>query len=99
MPRVVVKLWPGKSEKQKTQLAKEIVKDVMSVLNYGEEAVSVAIEEVPPQDWTEKVYKADIVKHWDKLYQKPGYNPVEERAAGEAFAAPCRKSQPGPPVR
>ena len=52
-----MKLWPGKSEQQKVRLAEEIVKDVMAVLHYGEESVSLAIEEVGPQDWTEKVYK------------------------------------------
>lgn len=46
MPHVIVKLWPGKSEEQKTRLAGEVVRDVMKVLNYGEESVSVAIEEV-----------------------------------------------------
>ena len=73
MPHVIVKLWPGKSERQKTRLAEEIVKDVMSVLNYGEESVSVAIEEVKPQDWAEKVYEPDIVNSSEKLYKKPGY--------------------------
>ena len=73
MPHVIVKLWPGKSERQKTRLAEEIVKDVMSVLNYGEESVSVAIEEVKPQDWAEKVYEPDIVNNSEKLYKKPGY--------------------------
>jgi len=42
MPHVIVKRWPGKSEQQKTRLAEEIVKDLMKVLNYGEESVSVA---------------------------------------------------------
>ena len=46
MPHVIVKLWPGKSEQQKRRLTEAIVKDVMNVLNYGEESVSVAIEEV-----------------------------------------------------
>jgi phenylpyruvate tautomerase PptA (4-oxalocrotonate tautomerase family) len=46
MPHVIVKLWPGKSEQQKVRLSEEIVKDVMKVLNYGEESVSIAIEEV-----------------------------------------------------
>jgi 4-oxalocrotonate tautomerase len=73
MPHVIVKLWPGKSEEQKTRLADRITKDVMAVLNYGEESVSVAIEEVPAQDWAEKVYKPDIVKNSEKLYKKPGY--------------------------
>ena len=63
MPHVIVKLWPGKSEQQKARLAEEIVKDVMNVLNYGEESVSVAIEEVKAEDWAEKVYKPDIVNN------------------------------------
>jgi len=73
MPHVIVKLWPGKSEQQKARLAEAITKDVMSVLNYGEESVSVAFEEVEPQDWAEQVYKPDIVNNPDKLYKKPGY--------------------------
>ncbi len=73
MPHVIVKLWPGKSEQQKMRLAEEIVKDVMNVLNHGEESVSVAIEEVPAQDWEEKVYKPDILNNSEKLYKKPGY--------------------------
>jgi 4-oxalocrotonate tautomerase len=54
MPHVIVKLWPGKSEQQKLRLAEEI-EDVMSILNYGEESVSVAIKEVKPGDWADKV--------------------------------------------
>ena len=73
MPHVIVKLWPGKSEEQKTRLAEEIVKDVTKVLNYGEESVSVAIEEVERQDWAEKVYQPDIVNNSERLYKKPGY--------------------------
>ena len=73
MPHVIVKLWPGKSEQQKIRLAEEIAKDVMNVLNYGEESVSVAIEEVEPQDWAEKVYRPDIINSSEKLYKKPGY--------------------------
>ena len=75
MPHIVVKLWPGKSEKQKIRLAEEIVKDVMTVLHYGEESVSLAIEEVKQEDWKEKVYKPDIQDKWEKLYKKPGYEP------------------------
>jgi 4-oxalocrotonate tautomerase len=73
VPHVIVKLWPGKSEQQKTQLAEEIVKDVTKILNYGEESVSVSIEEVEPQDWAEKVYQPDIMNNPEKLYKKPGY--------------------------
>ena len=73
MPHVIVKLWPGKSEQQKQRLADAITKDIMAIFNYGKEAVSVAMEEIQPQDWAEKVYQLDIVNHADKLYKKPGY--------------------------
>lgn len=74
MPHVIVKLWPGKTEQQKQRLADEIAKDVMSVLKYGEESVSVSMEEVNPQDWEENVYKPDIQEKWQTLYKKPGYS-------------------------
>ena len=51
MPHVVVNLWPGKSEAQKKRLAEAITQDVMKVLNYGEESVSVGFEEISSSDW------------------------------------------------
>ena len=78
MPHVVVKLWPGKSEQQKTRLALEITDSVMSVLNCGDESVSVGFEEVESQEWVEKVYGPDIKAKWDQLYKKPEYNPLEK---------------------
>ena len=73
MPHVIVKLWPGKSEQQKSRLAEKTLQDVMDVLNYGQGSVSVGIEEISSKDWKEKVYKPDIQNKWDKLYKKPGY--------------------------
>ena len=74
MPHVIVKLWPGKSENQKTRLAEAITKDVMEILHYGDESVSVSMEEVKSQDWLEQVDKPDIQNKGDKLYKKPGYD-------------------------
>jgi 4-oxalocrotonate tautomerase len=76
MPHVIVKLWSGKSGKQKARLAEEITKAVMTTLSYGEESVSVAIEEIDPKDWTEKVYKPDILAKPAQIYKKPGYTPA-----------------------
>lgn len=73
MPHVIVKLWPGKSEQQKAELAEKITKDVMEVLHYGEQSVSVGFEEVSAGDWAAKVYRPDIVNTTGKLYKKPGY--------------------------
>ncbi len=77
MPHVIVKLYPGRSEQLKTRLAEEVAKSVMNVLNFREESVSVAIEEIEPQDWAEKVYQPDILDHPERVYKKPGYNPFE----------------------
>ncbi len=74
MPHVIVKLYPGRSEQQKARLAEQIVKDVVEIIKCGEESVSVAIQEVKPEDWAEKVYKPDILNTPGKLYKKPGYS-------------------------
>jgi len=73
-PHVIVKLYPGRSEQQKIRLAEEIAKDVVTILKCGEESVSIAIEEIKPEDWAEKVYRPDILNTPGKLYKKPGYS-------------------------
>ena len=73
MPHIIVKLWPGKSKAQKERLAAKIAQDVKDILNYGEESVSVAMEEIKSSDWAKQVYQPDIKDKWDKLYKKPGY--------------------------
>jgi len=77
MPHVIVKLWPGRTEEQKKQLADEIVKDVVEIAGCEEKSVSVAFEEVAEADWAEKVYRPDILNNEGNLYRKPGYNPFE----------------------
>ena len=77
MPHVIVKLYSGRSEQQKTRLAEEITKAVMTALKTGEESVSVGIEDIKPEDWTEKVYKTDILGKPENIYKKPGYVPIE----------------------
>lgn len=73
MPHIIVKLWPGSSEAQKTKLADQIVKAGVETLGKGEEYFSVAFEEIDSDVWAEKVYKPEIEAVMDKLYRKPGY--------------------------
>ncbi len=75
MPHVIVKLHSGRSEQQKASLAEEVTKAVMAALGCAEKSVSVAIEDVEPQDWAEQVYKPDILEKPQTIYKKPGYNP------------------------
>lgn len=76
MPHVVVKLHSGRTEQQKARLADEITKAVVGALKCDETRISVGIEDVKPEDWTEKVYKPEILSNLDRLYKKPGYNPL-----------------------
>jgi 4-oxalocrotonate tautomerase len=80
VPHVVVKLWPGKSEGQKRDLTAAIVRETSRILNYGDEAVSVDIEEVQPDDWTTRVYEPDIRGKWGTLTKAPGYGPGPKTA-------------------
>lgn len=73
MPHVIVKLWPGKSESQKQEMTDKIVDAVTSALGYGDESVSVALEEISSSDWKGKVYDPDIKDGKGSLYKKPGY--------------------------
>jgi 4-oxalocrotonate tautomerase len=66
-------MYAGRSEAQKVALAGEITKAVMKVTGHGEDAVSVSIEDVAPEDWGERVYKPDITDKPGSLYKKPGY--------------------------
>ena len=77
MPHVIIKLYPGRTEAQKKQLACEIVKDVAAIAKCEQKSVSVAFEEIDPQDWVEKVYKPDIMEKKDLLYKEPEYNPLK----------------------
>jgi len=76
MPHVIVKLLAGRTRQQKARIAEEVTRAVMTTTNNGEDAVSVAIEDVARNDWTEKVYRPYILGHWDELFKKPGYDPV-----------------------
>jgi len=75
MPHIHVKI-AGKTEAEKTALAKAITNAVINAVQSKEANISISIEDVDKADWVEKVYKPDILGHWDMLYKKPGYNPL-----------------------
>ena len=78
MPHVILKLYAGRSDKQKAELAAAITKSVMTALNHGEDAVSVGIEDVRPDNWVEKVFKPDILGKPKTIFKKPGYDPLKK---------------------
>jgi len=77
MPHISVKLYPGRSDADKAELARAITKNVTAILRCGDDSVSVAIEDVPPGAWMELVYNPEIAGKPNKLFKKPGYGPLQ----------------------
>jgi 4-oxalocrotonate tautomerase len=73
VPHVSEKMYPGRSAKEKADLAEAIAQDVMDIIGAGRNSISVAIGEIAPQEWKEKVCEPEIIEASNKLYVKPGY--------------------------
>lgn len=72
MPHVIVKLWPGRNDEIKSNLAEKIANVVVDELKVNIGDVSVAVEEVNQSDWGEQIYKKEI-KNNENVYFKPDY--------------------------
>lgn len=72
MPHIVVKLWPGRNDETKVNLAQKIANTVAEELEVDIGDVSVAIEEINRNDWGEQVYKKEI-KNKPNIYVRPNY--------------------------
>lgn len=77
MPHIIVKLYKGRSEEIKQNMADKITRAITESLSIDESAVSIALEEFAPENWNEEVYKPDIMQKENLLYKKPGYVPKE----------------------
>lgn len=77
MPHISIKMYPGRSDDMKQQLADAIVREVLSVVQCDEKWISVVVEDIDSAEWPQKVYKPEILDKQDQLYKKPGYNPFE----------------------
>lgn len=73
MPHVEIKCFSGRTDEQKSRCAEKIAQDIAELLGCETTSVSVAIKDIPPEDWKEKVWDADIVPDEKYLYKKPGY--------------------------
>jgi 4-oxalocrotonate tautomerase len=79
MPHVIIKMYPGRTVEQKNKLAQVIADSIVKIAKCEEETVSVAVEEIAPEDWAETVYRPDIMEKEKTLVKKPGYNPFDSR--------------------
>ncbi len=75
MPHVIVKMYPGRSEEMKIDMADKVTKAIIESLSVDESTVSVAVEEIERENWNDAVYQPDIKQKEQMLYKKPGYTP------------------------
>ena len=73
MPHVNIKLYPGRSEEVKKELADKIAIVVSEVAGTSLGSISVAIEEIEKENWMKDVYDKEIMKNQEILYKKPEY--------------------------
>lgn len=78
MPHISIKMYPGRSEEQKQEMAARIVRNIVEVAGCSADYVSVSIEEIDREKWPEAVYRPEIMEKSGCLYKKPGYNPFED---------------------
>jgi len=64
-------MYPGRDEATKKRLADAILETASKELARGKEHFSVSIEDVPQDEWKEKVY--DKVKTDSNTIIQPGY--------------------------
>ena len=74
MPHVEIKCFPGRTDEQKKKCADKIAEDIADILGCSVSSVSVAIIDVPEEEWKEKVWDTDIIPNDKYLYKKPGYS-------------------------
>lgn len=74
MPHIDIKCYVGRTEAQKKMLAEKIAKDVVEIFETEESSVSIAIHDVLPEEWKEKVWDSEIAPNIGELYKEPGYD-------------------------
>lgn len=74
MPHIEIKCYPGRTEAQKEALAKKISADVAEIFGSPESSVSVAITDIPREDWKSQVWDTEIAPNMNQLYKKPEYS-------------------------
>jgi len=74
MPHVEIKCFPGRSEEQKIKCAEKISEIVAETLGCKTSSVSIAIKDIPEEQWKPEVWDKSIKPEIESLYKKPGYS-------------------------
>ena len=67
MPYIKIKAYP-KDEETKKRVVDKINEVFLEEWGCPQEAISVSIEEIAPQDWEEKVHKPEILPNKNNMF-------------------------------
>jgi len=73
MPHITIQMYPGRDDEIKKRLAEAVAKTAAAELGRGIEHFSVSIQDVPQEEWNEKVYKKITDPKNQEVFLKPGY--------------------------
>lgn len=73
MPHVNVKLYPGRSDEQKKAFTQSVIEAMQECLGVESKYVTVAFEEISPDDWQEVVVKPELIGKRELLTKEPEY--------------------------
>ncbi|MBP5438182.1 MAG: tautomerase family protein [Treponema sp.] len=73
MPHITVQMYPGRDDKLKKEVADAVAQAASKALERGIEHFSVSIEDVPQDEWKEKVYDKVADPSNKNVFVKPGY--------------------------
>ncbi len=74
MPHIDIKCFPRDlNDEQKSALAADITEVIIRHLQSKERSVSIALNEVPEQEW-QQIWDGEIAPQMDQLIKKPGYS-------------------------
>ena len=73
MPHVEIKCFTGRTEEQKKECAERVAEVIAETLGCKTKSVSVAIKDIPEENWKEQVWDKSIVPDDQYLYKRPGY--------------------------
>ena len=73
MPHVIIKMFPGRDERQKRELTDRIIRDMEETIDATSDSISVSFEEISPKEWDEQVVKPDIIDKKAFLFKSPSY--------------------------
>lgn len=66
MPYIAIKSFP-KDEKTKTEVVEKINQIFLETWGCPQEAITISVEEITPDEWDDKVKKPEILPKKDKM--------------------------------